>query len=374
MDKLKKLVTLLLLIIPFLSFSQDIVEEKIQVDTTFITYHVIHKETVGDHFQLKRYVFADDTSVIAIEKNFSNGHQNGITRVYYPSGKLRIKAIYGNDQLQGEWISYAENGDIITKGVYNYGVKHGYWAYKSAGVYGRYIKGKKHRNWKKKDKNGVKHKAWYWKGEFKRGADIFKDDYITYSDTSYVALNKEDVQSNEVAINVDEKYINAIKYLAENYYLRKVAKDYFRPSKKERKIFVDENVDYNKDVFKFQVAPLMIPIDISWFMQQKKLLKPKLDSLVNANGESIKNQLTSFTIKEEKNLQYLSTVKDASMIIYCSPIIDNLLVLEFLEKENIENTDAEQIHSDEKNVRMKVLVLFDEKNNVIEVEYQSREW
>ncbi|MCB0410295.1 MAG: hypothetical protein KDD29_08750, partial [Flavobacteriales bacterium] len=256
---LKKILSILLVIFSLSSFSQEVIEEKIQIDTTFITYQVIHKETLGEgYFTMKRYVFANDTSVVAIEKNFSNGRQNGLTRIYYPSGKIRVKAIYGNDKLQGEWTHYDELGVIITKGVYNFGLKDGFWAYKSIGTFGRYVDGKKHRNWVKKDKNGKKHKAWYWKGEFKKGDDIFKDDYVVYADTAYVISNiSTGVGDSIVAsnvINADIKYINAAKYLVGNYYFRKVTKDYFRPSKKLRAQFINEYVDLDKDVFKLKVS------------------------------------------------------------------------------------------------------------------------
>ena len=196
---------LLLFLFPLVTLSQEVIEEVIPVDTSFITYRVIHKETKGDFFEIKRYVFADDTSVVAIEKNFSNGHQNGLTRVYYPSGNLRIKALYGNDQLQGEWILFDEAGKIMIKGVYNFGLKHGYWAYKKERTYGRYVKGKRHRNWKKRDANGVKYKAWYWKGKMKRGADIFKDDYVTYADTVYVASENGIIKEGEIALNPSKR-------------------------------------------------------------------------------------------------------------------------------------------------------------------------
>tara|TARA_R110001592_G_scaffold53477_3_gene163930 strand:- start:8086 stop:9219 length:1134 start_codon:yes stop_codon:yes gene_type:complete len=377
MISLKKVVLNLFILIPFISFSQEVIEEIIPIDTNSFTYKVIHKETVGDYFQLKRYVFAGDTSTIAIEKNFSNGHQNGLTRVYYPSGKLRVKALYGNDKFQGEWTNYDENGIILIKGVYNFGIKHGYWAYKKEGIYGRYVKGKKHRNWKKKDKNGVKHKAWYWRGEFKRGAEIFNDDYIEYTDTAYIASNNttdSSLNKNTVAINVDEKYINTVKYLAGNYYLRKVCKDYFRPNKKQRKIFVDENVDYEKDVLKFQVASTIIPIDISYFMEQKKLFKPTLDSLIKANGEAINQELQSIEKSVEKDLEKLSTDKYSNIIFFFTEITDRLVVLEILENQGIAVNDYDLIHADNSNVRMKVLILLDENNEVLEVEYEQREW
>lgn len=365
---------LLLFLFPLVTLSQEVIEEVIPVDTSFITYRVIHKETKGDFFEIKRYVFADDTSVVAIEKNFSNGHQNGLTRVYYPSGNLRIKALYGNDQLQGEWILFDEAGKIMIKGVYNFGLKHGYWAYKKERTYGRYVKGKRHRNWKKRDANGVKYKAWYWKGKMKRGADIFKDDYVTYADTVYVASENGIIKEGEIALNVDEKYVNVVKYFVGNYYLRKVTKDYFRPNKKRRRIFVDEHVDYDKDVFKFQVSPLIVPVDISYFLAQKKLVKPTIDSLLDAKGEALKEQLNLVETKKIQDLQHLSTEEKAPMILYFSSIIDRLVTVEFLENENIEQLNEGQIYSNKKNVRMKALILLDKNNNVMEVEYQERDW
>jgi hypothetical protein len=365
MIKIKKAIFNLFILIPLISFSQEVIEETFPIDTLNITYKVIHKETVGDYFQLKRYVFADDTSVVAIEKNFSNGNQNGLTRVYYPSGKLRVKALYGNNRLQGEFVNYDENGKILIKGVYNYGVKHGYWAYVNERTYGRYVKGKKHRNWKKEDKNGVKYKAWYWKGEYKRGAEIFNDDYVEYGDTAYVASTIES-ETNEsasptIVIDVDQKYINTVKYLAGNYYLRKVCKDYFRPNKKERKVFVDENVDYEKDVLKFQVSTEIIPIDISYFIEQKKLFKPTLDSLIKANGITINDELKSLVKSTANDLEKLSTDKGANLEMLFSEITDRLIVLEFIE-------------TSKPDIRMKVLVLLDENNEVLEVEYEQREW
>lgn len=340
-------------------FSQDIIDEIVSIDSISVNYKIIHKETVGEYFQLKRYVFADDTSVVAIEKNYSNGFQNGITRVFYPSGKIRVKALYGNGKYQGEWTSFDEKGIIEIKGVYNQGIKHGYWAYKKEGVFGRYVNGKKHRNWKKKDRNGVKHKAWYWKGDLKRGSDIFNEDYLEYVDTAYnYSENKSEINS---AISlIDAEYVESIKYLASSYYFRKVCKEYFRKTKKERKIFVDDNVDYQKDVMNFNVQSELASIDINYFLEQKKLLKPGLDSLLKATGKETNEQLKS-TTQQNINLEPLSTDKSANLQIKLAPKQNRLIVTEIFEKSNTE-------------VRLKILILLDENNQVKEVEYQLREW
>ncbi len=374
---LKKILSILFVIFSLSSFTQEVIEEKIQIDTTFITYQVIHKETLGEgYFNLKRYVFANDTSIIAIEKNFSNGRQNGLTRIYYPSGKLMVKAIYGNDKLQGEWTHYDELGVIITKGVYNFGLKHGFWAYKSIGTYGRYVKGKKHRNWVKKDKNGKKHKAWYWNGELKKGDDIFQDDYIVYTDTAYVISNtSQGVGDSLVAsnfINADIKYINAAKYLVGNYYFRKVTKDYFRPSKKLRGEFINEYVDLDKDVFKLKVSPNVVSVDLFYFLNKEKLIKPTLDSLIKVGGDSINIELKNNESIINEDLSKLTTNENSNMTLQFSKIVGNLVVVELVEELSQELVEKFKGNV-QKTSRMLILLYFDEKNEVIEVEYQSKD-
>ena len=67
--------------------------------------------------------------------------------MYYPNGRLKIKTVFANNKIHGEWTYYGLDGVIITKGVYREGVKYGYWAYKSLRTYGRYKKGFKNKKW-----------------------------------------------------------------------------------------------------------------------------------------------------------------------------------------------------------------------------------
>ena len=127
-------------------------------------------------------------------------------------------------------------------------------------------------------------------------------------------------------------------------------------------------------MFKFQVSPLIVPVDISYFLAQKKLVKPTIDSLLDAKGEALKEQLNLVETKKIQDLQHLSTEEKAPMILYFSSIIDRLVTVEFLENENIEQLNEGQIYSNKKNVRMKALILLDKNNNVMEVEYQERDW
>jgi hypothetical protein len=362
------------ILLPFIIKGQQVVEEVIPVDTSFITYKVIYKETVGDYFQLKRAVFADDTSVIAIEKNYSNGIQNGITRVFYPSGKLRIKAIYGNAKLQGEWTLYDENGIIDIKGVYNYGIKDGYWAYKSQKTYGRYSNGVKHRNWVKKDINNVKHKAFYWNGKKKSGSAIFEENYKTYSDTIFAAstTDSSSTNMNESKVPIDIKYINTFKHIAQNYYFRKAAKDYFRSSKKERAKFIDTYVDLEKDVFKIKIAPAIYPLDINPFLKSEKLEKPTLDSLLKVNGTTIQQTLINTPITEQIGFSRYSIDNNSAIVLYASEISNNLILINLVEyTEKYEEKALMEKPDTTTHKTLNMLFLFNQNNEIIEVLYQK---
>ena len=115
-----------------------------QIDTTTESLKVIyHPENTSSYYFKKIAVFANDTSQIAVEKSFTNYGQNGVYKVFYPNGRLKIKTVYANNKINGEWVYYNPKGVIITKGLYKNGVKHGYWAYKSIRTYGRYKNGYK---------------------------------------------------------------------------------------------------------------------------------------------------------------------------------------------------------------------------------------
>ncbi|MCC7331530.1 MAG: hypothetical protein IT232_02880 [Flavobacteriales bacterium] len=372
MDKLTfKIAAFFLLVFPFLLNGQQVITEKIQIDTAFISYEVIYKETIGDYFQLKKAVFAHDTSVVAIEKNFSNGVQNGLTRVYYPSGKLRIKSIYGNGKLQGEWTLYGEDGVIITKGVYNYGVKDGYWAYKSLKTYGRYSNGLKHRNWVKKDRNNQKFKAWFWNGKLKKGSTIFNENYQTHADTFFVVTQTDSLQkdsSQTETISIDSKLISAFKHIAQNYYFRKAAKDFFRTTKKERAKFIDTYVDLSKDVFKFTIAPATFPMNVDFKIAPNSKLM--IDSILSVNGAEIQSEFTSDTLENNSAFLKYATDLKSNMVLFVSKPHKNIVAIELVEiVEETAKTQLINQHQSLSFAKMKLLVYINDKNEVVEVKY-----
>lgn len=378
MNKIKLTIFLSFILISYNSFSQ-VVEEVIPIDTSFVTYKVIYRETVGDYFQLKKAVFANDTSITAIEKNYSNGHQNGITRIYYPSGKIRVKAIYGNDKLQGEWALFGEDGIITIKGIYNYGVKDGFWAYKNEKTFGRYKMGLKHRTWVKKDINDQKFKAYYWNGKLKKGAKIFEENHKTHLDTIFATTPIDSIIIDFAQIDssktVEPAYILAMKHIAQNYYFRKASKDYFRENKKERNKFVNDFVDLQKDVFKFNVAPYYTPIDLSPFLTSEKLIKPTIDSLLKASGASLQKEFIAQPIDNSAGFTNYVTDKNSKIVLYISKKVGNLLILDVVEFPTIEtNFDFIENYKRTDVSRLRMLFLFNSNNELIEVEYQKRIW
>jgi hypothetical protein len=378
LDKiLNRFSLILIFLLPFVLKGQQVVDEIIQIDTSFITYKVIYRETVGDYFQLKKAVFADDTSIVAIEKNYSNGHQNGLTRIYYPSGKLRIKAVYGNDKLQGEWTLYGEDGIIITKGVYNYGIKDGYWAYKSVKTFGRYKKSVKHRKWIKKDINNQKYKAFYWNGKKKSGSTIFEENYKTHADTLFATTTTDSltVDSNHTDVTIEPCYILTMKHIAQNYYFRKASKDYFRKNKRERAKYIEKYVDLNKDVFKFNVAPVITPIDIAPFLITEKLSKSTIDSLLKTSGTSLHQEFLSCTFIPANGFSSYTTDKNSTIVLYLSKKINNLLVIDLVEFPTIEtNFNYIENYKRTDTTSLRMLFLFNENNEIIEVEFQKKIW
>ena len=102
---------------PFGAQSQ-VVEEVIQLETTIERMQVVYRPsyTTTSLYQKKIAVFPNDTSQVAIEKTYLRGVLNGIYKVYYPSGQLKVRAVYANGRPNGEFTWYDEQGIIRIKG------------------------------------------------------------------------------------------------------------------------------------------------------------------------------------------------------------------------------------------------------------------
>jgi len=92
-------------------------------------------------------VFAANPEQTAFEYSYKNGKRVGRYLSYYPNGNFRETAVYGYGALQGEYTAYNSLGEIIEKGKYKEGEKHGFWIWKWRGIKGNFSKGEKNRKW-----------------------------------------------------------------------------------------------------------------------------------------------------------------------------------------------------------------------------------
>lgn len=347
---------LLLPFIPFLSFSQSI-KETIVIDSISQVYDVIYLPTKEKGiFQKKTAVFSNDTSIVAIEKNFSNGRQNGIYKVYYPSGKLRIFTIYANNKINGDWSNYDEGGILVTKGKYQAGIKHGYWAYRSEKCYGKYRNGLKSGKWKCFNQNGGKHVNYYKKGKGK-----FKDFEKEHSTPS---------QKNKTT-PIKKEYANAINHIARNYYFRKVLKDYYCKTKAERNKF---NRYFSKnDNFRFFIAPIIVPTGMADLITNNGNIKTiKIDSILKTNTKQYDTIFSNYKAYPNTNISSYSTDTSSTFSVFFSEIKNNLLRVDLIEYPSTLERDYSDSHTSGKGEKFAILFYFNDAKEVIEIKYQKR--
>lgn len=69
------------------------------------------------------YGFHDDGITPALIGREKNGVSDGLYFTYYSSGFLNIKMNYTDGEIDGEYVSYSEQGDAIYKAYYKKGVE-----------------------------------------------------------------------------------------------------------------------------------------------------------------------------------------------------------------------------------------------------------
>lgn len=348
------------------SFSQ-VVEELVQLDTTFERMKVIYKPNINTTYYFKKVaVFADDTAQIAIEKSYTSYGQNGLYKVYYPSGRLKVKTVFANDKINGEWTWYDEKGVILVKGVYKDGVKHGYWAYKRLRIYGRYKKGKKNRKWYKKDVNEKKKKSYYKNGKLIRGEDFGNENTATIKIQNNIV--KEDDKPQ-----ISKEYKQAIYFLTENIVFKKALKKHFGSTLKEIRAIKKY---YAKDKFQFVISSAILPLDITTFIkesQEGKILVTKIDSVLKYNPVNTKLLFFKEGLKENEELYKNSTNVISPMAVYFSEIHQNLIRIDIVKfdstigKNNFESRYKSSVESQ----KFRVLLYFNNDGILKGAEYEK---
>ena len=78
----------------------------------------------------ERYVFVQDTlqnGLVLVKGVMINGKKEGLWNEYYNDGSLMSISIYTNDELNGPYIFYRENGWVYSIEQYKNGLKEGKW-------------------------------------------------------------------------------------------------------------------------------------------------------------------------------------------------------------------------------------------------------
>jgi hypothetical protein len=363
-----KLVLFFFILLFHNSYSQ-VVEEIIPLDTSSIILKVIYRQPTEGYYFKKIAVYANDTNKVAIEKTFTSYAQNGLAKVYYPSGNIMTTAVYANNKINGDWTWYYENGIIKVKGQYKAGVKHGYWAYKYIKTYGRYKKEKKNGKWKRFDENGVKHYAYYKKGKFIRGENLFSEELNTFS--------PEQPTKNNVT-PIDSNYQVVIHHLTKNYVFRKKFKYYFGKNKKERAA-LDKHFNYRKDYFKFRLAPIQIPLELTLFtdyLKQNNIENTAIDSILKSEAiqTTEAKRLTSnyYSWASDSALYEKSTDKTSEIIIYLSKVENNLVKVEIfkcvLPPEEI---NYQLFYKENKCKKFNILFYLNKEKKIVGIEYEK---
>ena len=325
------------------SFSQG-VEERIKLDTINETINVIYKSDIQTTYYYKKVaVFADDTSQVAIEKSFNKFGQNGLYKVYYPSGRLKIKTVFANNKINGEWTYYGTDGIIITKGIYKDGVKHGYWAYKSLRIYGRYKKGYKNKKWKRFDKNEKKYLSHYKNGILTGGEGYDGDEKVDGVPVrrnifarifSKKAERPENVEEKDTirgepiqeyqGVIISKEYQQAISFLSTNALFRRNAKSHFGGSIKKY---------FKKDKFQFVINPTIKNLSIDYFLKESEagnIVVANIDSTLKNNVEILQQTFANKEVFKEDALSSNSTDPASPIKVILSEVKYNLLRVDII--------------------------------------------
>lgn len=134
--------------------SKKNINENGEVDGESITYYKDGKlESKGNYLNGERNGYWElywYTGQLKMKGNYKNGKFDGEWREYiegnlhlvntycdgvldgeseshYSNGQINWKGQYKNDKLEGEWVYYDIHGNIVEKGSYLNGLRHGLW-------------------------------------------------------------------------------------------------------------------------------------------------------------------------------------------------------------------------------------------------------
>ena len=360
----------------FTLFSQPVIES-IQLDTAIENIEVIYLNNESSSYYLKKVAtFKNNPSQIAVEKTFTKNGQNGIFKVYYPTGRLKVFTVYANDKINGEWTYYDPNGTIKIKGVYKNGVKHGYWAYKSLKIYGKYKNGRKHGKWYKLDVNKKKVKSYYKKGKLVKGEGFGNEKIIIENIDDSIPQNDSSAVNNVPAQgSISDEYKQALSFLTESVVFRKAFKANL--SGGDLKIIRELKPYFKKGRFRFLLSPAVINLDISDFIkdaQEGKTVVAVIDSILKNDSKKLQSVFNgSGEIERNDDLYDYSTNSDSPITVFFSEINNQLMRIDVVNfKEFTEDTFSFGMYQLVPKVqKFQVLLYFNEEGILKGAEYEK---
>lgn len=353
------------------NFFSQVVEEVIQLDTIFQPIQVIYQPvSFSSYYTKKIAVFANDTSQIAIEKTFNNFGQNGVYKVYYPSGRLKVLTVFANNKINGEWTWYDEKGIILVKGEYVNGVKDGYWAYKQLKIYGRYKKGLKHKRWIRVDVNQKKYFSHYRNGVLKHGEGFVNDKLPLGVVKDSTTTKTDTIQQNNNQHHAEVE--QTISFLTENIVFKKALKAHFGGTLKQIRTVKKY---FKKDKFQFVVSPTVLSLSYASFYQQStagKIEVAIIDSILKTQTMTFDKPSINL-LRTDNSLFLQSTNKTSPMVVYFGELNANLMRIDVVKyNEPIdENSFLEKYATADENQKFSILLYFNNKGELKAAAYQK---
>ena len=113
---MKKILLALFLVSSVLAFSARVVKSTETAVKENIVY--VGQEKAPYTGVVESY---GDNGVLAGKAEFKDGKMNGASKIYYPSGKIKIEEPYKNGQIDGVAKAYDESGKVIQQATFKNG-------------------------------------------------------------------------------------------------------------------------------------------------------------------------------------------------------------------------------------------------------------
>ena len=194
-----------------------------------ILYDLTYKSYDSLTNNILQAFYAQDSSVLAIEKKYYNGKQSGITTAYYPSGKKMLSMVYRYGEKHGDWTYFNEDGKILIKASYRNDLKNGYYVDFIRNFRGRYWNDKKHRKWEYNVGSAAYRKLYFNRGKLVSNPNMmYRYRTIVNKQGKEEEINNQEIQRKHILTNIYDTVLlpndsgemikHPIKFIEDNGY------------------------------------------------------------------------------------------------------------------------------------------------------------